>query len=250
MKTQFVFILPVVCYFMLILCPVYGQSAKKAPVKPLLKAMPPTWEVYHGGPNGRIPVSGEVRVGIMASESNNKVSPRSFFVKIPGQEAKSSILCVEISSRDGVYEARLPYDITKFEAGVYEFELPTRYYSELRNYSAREITILARVGRGCESNPEYYVPSDWQSPAFGSENLYIYLNSDVSTEVNFLNPDTKSKEVVKCTRINESATAAYNCRCVVPKSKLGSKAPATRVIRRIKSLSSSQSLVYELPIHL
>lgn len=79
------------------------------------------WEVYYD----RVPVSGEIRVGAITSERDSKIIPSKFYVRIP--EHKENNLSVEVSSRDGRYEANLPYDIKRLKPNSYEFELPTKH---------------------------------------------------------------------------------------------------------------------------
>ena len=77
-----------------------------------------------------IPVSGSLRVGIMAGVGSAKVRPDRFHVLLPA--GRRDPLCVEISSRDGRYEARrLRYELRGSTAGLTRLDLPSQHLSEL-----------------------------------------------------------------------------------------------------------------------
>lgn len=150
----------------------------------------------------------------MGYESDERVVPTRFFVRVP--EHNISTLCVEISSRDGRYEARLPYDISGLKEGIHEFELPTRYASDLRNYAVKDIVILAKIGKDCESSGSFYVLSSWNKPPENSPDIFVYLNSDKPVFFRFKR--LKDNEIVniECKPINVPVSVAYNCKCEIP----------------------------------
>lgn len=213
-------------------------------ITPDKRYMPQEWENYIKS----IPVSGEIRVGAMAFESSDRIRPMSFFVKIP--KHIQPILCVEISSRDGRYQARLPFTITDFEPGVYELDLPTRYKDELKNYTIKDITILAKVAKTCDEDAECYVLSAWNTPTFNNIEAYIYLNSDQYTELILTKPlSTSIDHVIKCEKILETIATAYNCLCKVSYYDLNKFSNIQ--IRRIINRGSRRSYNYiKFPIRL
>jgi hypothetical protein len=179
-----------------------------AQIKPKLKSGE-KWENFYE----KVPVSGEIRVGAMGFESDEKVAPTIFFVRIPKHNMNT--MCVEISSRDGRYEARLPYTISSLKEGIYQFELPTQYVSDLKNYSIKDIAILAKIGRDCESSESYYVVSSWNKPPENPPHIFIYLNSDKPVFFRFKR--LKDNEIIniECKPINAPISVAYNCKCEI-----------------------------------
>lgn len=180
-----------------------------AQIKPKLKKGE-NWETFYE----KVPVSGEIRVGAMGYESDERVRPTKFFVRIP--EHKMNTMCVEISSRDGRYEARLPYDISGLKEGTHEFELPTRYVSDLKNYTVKDIVILAKMGKNCESSDSFYVLSSWNVPTENSSNIFIYLNSDKPILFRYKRLQDNKIVSIECKRIDVPLSIAYNCKCEVP----------------------------------
>lgn len=172
------------------------------------------WEKYYD----RVPVSGEIRVGALASDSDEKIIPTKFFVRVP--EHKESTLCVEISSRDGKYEAKLPYKIKGLKHGIYEFSLPTRHIQELKKYSMREIVILTRIAETCESDEGFYVLSAWNRPELETDRLFIYLNSEKPTFLRYRDKLTGENQNIECLKIETQNSISYNCKCEVPNKGL------------------------------
>ena len=184
-----------------------GQAVS-VKIRPDRRYMKQPWENYYS----QIPVSGETRVGLMAFETADKVVPTSFFVRIP--EHKSPILSVEVSSRDGRYQANLFYDISSIKPQVIELELPTRYISELHSYTVRDITILSKIVPAKDRDPECYVLSCWNRPAFKNNLAYVYLNSEHPTDL-ILEDSHATERIIECNRITEGNSVSYNCSCVI-----------------------------------
>ncbi|WP_220472567.1 hypothetical protein [Spirosoma foliorum] len=200
------------------------------------------WEVFYTN----IPVSGGVRVGIMAFENSDKIVPNSFFVRIP--KHTQPLLCVEISSRDGRYQAKLPFTIVGSEPGIYELILPTQYQNELKNYSIKDITILAKITKACDEEPECYVLSAWNSPKFNQQQAYVYLNTDVYTELILSDLSNKSVEhVIECEKIPEPIATAYNCLCKLSGYDL-TKYSEIRIKRIIVRWPTRSTSILNLPV--
>lgn len=218
----------------------FSQTTLKK-LEPDTHSMPKDWEVYYT----KIPVSGGVRVGVMAFETRDKIAPASFFVKIP--QHTQSKLCVEISSRDGRYQAKVPYAINGFEPGVYELSLPTKYRNELKNYTIRDITILAKIVKTCDQEAECYVLSAWNKPSFSNQQVYIYLNSEQFTELVLVNPRNSTEHIIECETIVEPITTAYNCLCKVSGYNL-SEFSDVRIKRTIRKVTTRYFDYLDLPV--
>lgn len=218
----------------------FSQTTLKK-LEPDTQSMLKAWEVYYN----KIPVSGGVRVGVMAFETREKIAPASFFVKIP--QHTQSKLCVEISSRDGRYQAKLPYEIRGLEPGLYELNLPTKYRNELKNYTVRDITIIAKIVKTCDQEAECYVLSAWNKPSFSSQQVYIYLNSEQYTELVLTNPRNSTKHILECETIDEPIKTAYNCVCKVAGYNLNEFSDI-RIRRTIRKITTRYFDFLDLPI--
>lgn len=220
---------------------VFGQSAQNL-INPDRRKLSKDWEAYSPHP----PVSGAVRVGLMANESEELIPPSSFFVNIPERQ-KQATLCVEISSRDGRYQAKLPYDVSGYEAKTYAFALPTRFNTELKKYAVKDITILSKICKTCDEEALYYVISGWHKPEFSTNEFYLYLNSRVYTDLIFANPSSGATEKIKCAETNGPSDAAYGCLCKIPLAQIRGVKDIS--IRRLINVGGKVSYsYYELPI--
>jgi len=164
-----------------------------------------------------IPHSGGIRIGLMSHYDLNKINPSYFSVRIP--KGKFTSLCCDIKSRDGRYSASLRYDISTLEPNQYFFKLPTNYYSQLENYQAKDIVILAAIGNNCSKNPKYYVPASWGSTEVSSDTVYVLLLSGADiTFIEVYNTKTRNSKHCDCFEINANTSRAYNNLCKIPVS--------------------------------
>lgn len=216
---------------------VFSQTEPIAPIQN------PNWEVW----NKKIPVSGEIRTGLMVDQMEPALIQRHFFVQIPREKFKT--LCVEISSNDGRYEAHLEYDISGIKPGVHQFKWPTQYYDDLKKMNTQQITILARVGDKCDLNPDQFVLTSWRKSDFNNE-MYIILNSEKKAFVRIVNKDTGKKTDYKSTLFSNQPNVAYNCFCRVPISNLDENSQVF-VVQRIRMGPGKVSFnSYEMPVKL
>lgn len=197
------------------------------------------WEVWQE----RIPVSGGVRVGLMLEQSKSEIKPNRFFVMIPDTALKS--LCVELSSKDGRYSARVDYDLTGVEQGMKEFYLPTRYAKELKKYASDELVILASLSSSCGENPEWYLISSWDDKIYETASVVAYVNSAVSTSLSFQNGNGDNKEL-KFENL-KIPTVAFNKKCIVPINLLGTES-LLQVRQRVRKMNRVRFNTYEIPV--
>lgn len=178
-----------------------------------------------------VAVSGGVRVGVMASPSEAGVDPDAFTVFLPGPLATDA-LCVEISSRDGRYSARIEYDLAGAEAGALRLGLAnTRHGSELGAYSEIELAILARLRDGCAAPADAEAPfvvAGWRAGA-APDVVTVLLNSRIPAEI--VGEDGGRQTLrVRCSDL-EGGTTAFNLRCDLDPSLL-SPTTSLYVVRR------------------
>lgn len=184
---------------------------------------PPSWEEYRE----RVPVGGGFRVGLMALTDGRGLDPQRFTVFLPALDAQhDTMLCVEVSSKDGRYVGTLPYALTPSGAsssGPHRVALPTKHADRLRGYRPEELAILAHLSPSCDGPTGHYVVAAWDERA-RPDTLSVLINSDVYASVvggEGLAIDFE----VPCRRL-ASPAKAYNRRCDIPAALI---TPATRL---------------------
>lgn len=221
---------------------VFGQSSfLESPSK-----LPTNWEEYRES----VPVGGGFRVGVMAFSDKVAVNPNRFWVFLPPLNASSdSLLCVEISSKDGRYVAQLPYELSGTAGPVSlearPVELPTNHTGKLRRYAPDELAILAHISPRCGGPTGQYVVSAWHGEA-SPDTISVLVNSDVYTSIVGGSKYAVSFEV-PCRRL-KSPAKAYNRRCDIPASFLS---PSITVdVRQRTTLGTKRYKYYSLPLRL
>ena len=198
------------------------------------------WEVWYD----KIPVSGDLRVGLMNDFSDQKLlDPSTFYCTIPA--VHPSNLCVEISSQNGRYEAVLAYDISKLPAGEHQFQLPTSYGNKLKAFASKDIAILLRGSQKCGDNSGEYYYGRWsQTPK--SDTLYVLLNTENPTFIKYDDKDGISKEV-KCYQLEVPNAVAFNCMCKVPIKSI-QKAKNINILHRVRKSGVTKIIPYDFEI--
>ena len=203
------------------------------------------WEVWYDN----VPVSGEIRVGIMAENEDVSINPTTFYVMIP--EHSEKFLSCEISSRDGRYEASVAYDISKLKSGNHEFSLPTKHLNDLKSFSYSDITILTSITDNLEMKAKYYTSASWKPIVNYPENIYVYLNSTRTTTLVAVNKLKKEREEYKCTKIENPSSIAYNKVCKFPSKIItaNTKLLIKQRVRRMNKITyNSYPISIKLPI--
>ena len=191
------------------------------------------WEVWQD----KIPVSGGVRVGLMLADNSIKVNPSSFYVHVPNTEIK--ILCVELSSKDGRYSAKIDYSIDNLKIGIHQFLLPTKYKKELSSYKADEIVILASLNENCNENPKAYLISNWNN-LNTKKNVFVYINSQIPAKLVADSIEFDCEDL-------ESPSIAFNKKCKIPLTSL-KETSLLYIKQRTRRMGSVKFNSYELPI--
>lgn len=167
------------------------------------------WEQWQD----KVPVSGHIRVGLMIDQTEEDFNPAEFYVVIP--ETDITNLCVELSSKDGRYSANINYDISALSAGIQQFVLPTKYKSELSDYTSNEVVILSSLNSDCneDDDSKTFLLSGWvQNIAPDTVSVYVNLPAPTSL-VAIQNDSTEHSfncEVLKFPKV------AYNKKCQMP----------------------------------
>jgi len=193
-----IFLLSINCIFI---------SAQNTPIEP----RNPIDEVWRKDMN--IPVSGEIRTGLVYDiESDNYVKD-FFFVNLPKE--KFDLLFVEITSNDGRYNANLSFDIKNKPSGQLKLKWSTEFYNDLKAFNSKELTILSWLGNDDDDERKHFVVSNWTS--FNSEEfVYIILNSEQQATINVYNPITNSSLDFKCELFVDQPQVSFGTYCKIP----------------------------------
>jgi hypothetical protein len=191
-------------------------------IEPLRNSIKETWV-------DKVPVSGEIRTGLMVNRACQEKLKSSFFVKIP--EGSYRYLCVEISSNDGRYNYASTYDINSLY-GLKEFVRLSHLKSKLYNYKCDDLTILSWVTNNLSEQKSHFVLSDWENFE-GEKNAFIYLNSENPALINISNASSGRTENIKCELIENKANVAYNCMCTLPLNLLTDKSEID-IVQRVR----------------
>jgi hypothetical protein len=206
-----------------LLLPGISMAQSDPMLHPNMRDMKNPWERFTEGTL----VSGNTKVGAVPLEDNQKISPTQFYVRLP--EHSFAFLNVDVSSRDGKYEAKLIYDV-KGKKGTYGLDLPTLYLEKLSNYTTNDLTILARISNRDNTENFYYVLSSWNKQSLDAEDIVVYLLSDDQTYLQLKN-NHRPIEKFGCETIEGPSSRAYNTKCVV---KLKSEGVfALEIIQRV-----------------
>lgn len=208
-------------------------------IKPTKAIENSDWEVYQQ----EIPVSGGVRVGLMFYEKETEFNPSQFFVNIP--KTNITNLCIELSSKDGRYSAKLNYDISGITHGLQQFYLPTKYKKELMGYALDELVILASLGNTCSEKPQAYLISGWKNNS-KSTSIVLYINSSIETSLLVQSEDGSTTEF-PFTKLN-SPTIAFNKKSVVPSTILNSESSLLYIKQRVRKMGRVRFNSYEIPL--
>ena len=157
-----------------------------------------------------VPVSGGIRVGFMAFAPSADFDPDSFTVFLPAERAR--FLCVELSSQDGRYSARLERELHDARSGPLVVSRRSDYRAQLDTYPATKVAILAQLGDDCARPAGPYVLASWHAGS-RRDTVTVFLNSRVPTYI--AGGPNRLVHEVRCTNL-DGVTTAYNLRCDVP----------------------------------
>lgn len=203
------------------------------------------WEVWYD----KVPVSGDIRVGLMAVPDNSSIDPSYFYVNLP--EHKEQQLCCEVSSRDGRYEANLIYNIKDLEPGYHRFKIPTKHKKALNKYAASDISILTSIGDDCKDSKNYYAVASWNQldALTTTDTVFLLLNSDRRTFIIVENKELSKDEEYLCKKNRSTSSVAYNCVCKIPARQLKEETQLY-ILQKSRGLGRGSIRSYPLTIKL
>lgn len=185
------------------------------------------WEHYAE----RIPVSGGVRVGVMA-DADGAFDPDTVTVFMPLSDLP--LLCIEVSSQDGRYSAKREYDVAGLGDTLLRLRIPTKLKPQLSGYGPAQLVVLANLGDRCDGSTGTFVVASWQSDSLGSH-VTVFLNSRVPTSI--VGGEGGQLEHEAPCRELTGVTTAYNLRCELPTSWITPRTDFFVRMRRGRSFS-------------
>lgn len=210
--------------FFLLYC--FSLTAQDVPIEP----RNPIDEVWRKDMN--IPVSGEIRTGLVFDIASENPVKDYFYVNLP--EEKYDILFVEITSNDGRYNASLSFDIKDKPAGPLKFKWSTEFYSELKEFNSKELTILSWLGNDNSAERKNFVVSNWSSLE-NEEFVYIILNSEHQALINIYDPNTNNSIDIECEQFKDQAKVSFCAYCKIPLKVLNKDSEITVIQRARRS---------------
>ncbi len=203
-------------------------TAQNIPVEP----RNPIDEVWRKDMN--IPVSGEIRTGLVFDIENDNYIEDFFYVNLPNE--KFNLLFVEITSNDGRYNASLSFDIKNKPSGQLKLKWSTKYYNDLKAFNSKELTILSWLGKDDDAERKDFVISNWSS--FNSEEfVYIILNSEQQATINIYNPITNNSLDFKCKAFVDQPHVSFGTYCKIPLNVITEDSEVSVIQRARKSFN-------------
>jgi hypothetical protein len=102
---------------------------------------------------GKPKVSGNLLVGLRFGEADGIFNPSAIGLNLTSKLGGHSV-CVDISSRDGLYFAQNMYDLPASSGRIVPFETPTSFSSKLSQYRIGEMAVTVRMVGDCNSQNE------------------------------------------------------------------------------------------------
>jgi hypothetical protein len=203
-------------------------SAQTTPVEP----RNPIDEVWRKDMN--IPVSGEIRTGLVFDIEGNHTINDFFYVNLPNE--KFNYLFVEITSNDGRYNASLSFNIKNKPPGELKLKWSTEFYNDLKKFNSKELTILSWLGNEENAEREHFVVSNWNS--FNSEEfVYIILNSEQQATINVYDPITNTSLDFPCELFVNQPQVSFCAYCKIPLKVINKDSEVSVVQRARKSFN-------------
>lgn len=203
-------------------------TAQTIPVEP----RNPIDEVWRKDMN--IPVSGEIRTGLVFDIEEDAIIKDFFYVNLP--EEKFNLLFVEITSNDGRYNASLSFDIKNKPSGQLKLKWSTEFYNDLKAFNSKELTILSWLGNSDDEEREHFVISNWTS--FNSEEfVYIILNSEQQATINVYNPITNNSLDYTCELFVNQPHVSFCAYCKIPIKAITANSEVSVIQRARKSFN-------------
>lgn len=173
-----------------------------------------------------VKASGKFHMGLQYS---GKHDFDSLYVNLPKKSAGT--LCVKMASIDGLYKARLRYEIATPIGGWTKVNFVSRYEKELSSLGVNELALLATLGDDCDATDRKVLVSSWSADT--SEAIpVIIIRSSLRLDVAHVPNVDDSTTRFKCKEFERPNTATFDKYCEIDRAAfLGAK---TIEIQRVK----------------
>lgn len=164
-----------------------------------------------------VPVSGEVRVGVLAGprKSPSVTRPLKLVVDLPSDRGRR--LCVKVTSRDGRYRAEGSAELPSALVGVTDVELPTHHAGTL-SAKAEELYLAPFVTLSddprCRGRVTQILPARWGDGAPGDPVIVLVNSGGLASRLVFTAAD--GRKSVDCTPITARQLVAFDTLCELP----------------------------------
>lgn len=170
----------------------------------------------------RIPVGGRIVVSVSAVDPPGRVDPRSLWALIPVDPGR--VLCVNLLSADGRYQAQVEYDLAGVAPGPHRLEFPTKYAPELSGFSTADFGVLAMGVDDCNSFDGSQVETPkvavtlWSVPR-SLDFIVVKVQTGQTSAVLYV--EGARTGPIACHATRALSTAAFDAECVIAVSMAG-----------------------------
>jgi hypothetical protein len=119
------------------------------------------------------PVAGEVIVGVTSDSLDSRITPTSFFARLPASHPP--VACVSIVSQDNRYRAEIEYDVGNLPSTDRQFSIPTQHSGRLQQYRTGQVAMLFRLATNCKERDYVIANTSWREPP--GKQLNVLINS-------------------------------------------------------------------------
>lgn len=145
--------------------PVAAQQARL----PVLEPSVPLQESYQKDFSA---ASGGLVHGVLLGPLDGQVNLADLRVALPAAGLGPSKLCVIVQSIDGRYSGEVAYAFPR-AAQEARLKFPTQFESQLRQYRARELAVLAHLAPDCAQRARSILMTSWGPAPNGPPTLFV-----------------------------------------------------------------------------
>jgi hypothetical protein len=161
------------------------------------------------------PISGHFDVvGASLGKSPSDRDATNLYVRAPAGWQGGQV-CVEVTTRDGLYEAADVFDVPPAPRGTYvKLEFKTQYPKLYAGATRSSFAVVARKGR-CSEFGDIFLPLSWLDTPLEDADTKVVLavQSGRSLASVIVGEDSKP---VPCAPIEANDTTSFDAICVVP----------------------------------
>lgn len=179
---------------------------------------------FREGLQQAVDVSTSTIVGVMrGSHYSNYTQGAPLRFRLP--ESPAGTICVDVTTRDGRYQATLTAKRTPTEGGVYELDFPTKHAADLADDDDWDVVPLVRLHsadtgtvRDCAGAARRILPASWGDPP-DDDGVTILVNSGrYETAVVVEKGETQTR--LPCASVQGDTLVQFDRRCTIDAASL------------------------------